>query len=419
MTALSGPIVFNNSGSGSDTLASGCGPPTAIAISIQLGAGTNTTMYASWSGTISAGDLVYYNTSTGRKFNVVASATNTGTQSITFDDNWDDSLYGTAYCGGKRATLAGSSELYDQSGSDGDAKAGHILELEDGYTETLSATINLRVPNSGSQGLTIRGALGATTKPVLTFTNNGTGFYCIYSHQLIQNMELKNSSATKTSCIAVNVASYVAMTTLNLLDIHDSTDYWLHGFYCYASGSTGVSVSRCSVGNCSGVGIYPRVCNNNVFVEKCKVFNCTTAGFQNEYGNPVFISNNLFYGNGSYGVYLYSGTGLISGNVFHNNGADSIRTLTTNRLNISNNVISSTTNGINITSTAYESSNIFDSNAFYSCTNNTVNIESATNSITLTADPFVDPTASPPDFNISDSAGGGNTLRSTNYTLGG
>lgn len=113
MTALSGPIVFNNSASGSDTAASGCGPATAVSVMIQTSAGSNTAT-ASWTGTISAGDLMYIPDSsfTGRKFNVIASV---GSGSLTFDNNWDDSSLGTSgYVGGKRATFdnADSRELF-------------------------------------------------------------------------------------------------------------------------------------------------------------------------------------------------------------------------------------------------------------------------------------------------------------------
>ena len=113
MTALSGPIVFNNSASGSDTAASGCGPATAVSVMIQTSAGSNTAT-ASWTGTIGAGDLMYIPDSsfTGRRFNVIASV---GPNSLTFDENWDDSSFGTSgYVGGKRATFdnSDSRELF-------------------------------------------------------------------------------------------------------------------------------------------------------------------------------------------------------------------------------------------------------------------------------------------------------------------
>lgn len=416
MTQLNTAIRFNSS-TGSDTAASGVGPATAV-----TGNGASTTASSavvtgiSTTG-VTAGDLLWVQSSSGRQFSVIASV-DSSTQ-VTCDDTFTNTESGRGWAiGGKRATLAGSSVLYDQSGSNGDAKAGHILELDSGYTETLNSTINLRVPNSGSQGLIVRGALDAETKPILTFTHAGTGFLALGSYQLIQNLELKNSSATKTNCRAVSISNYVNRTHLDLLDIHDQTDFWQHGFYALVSGNTGATISRCSIGNCSGNGVLTHVCNNDVYVYRCKLFNCTGGGFRNAYSNRIFITNNLFYGNGSYGAFVDAGTGSITGNIFHNNGTDSIKSDTTSSLHFAGNIVSSTTNGINVVpSLAYQNSNIFDLNAFYNCTNNTVNIEATTGSITLTADPFV--SASTGDFNLNADAGGGAVLRSNNYTVGG
>jgi len=54
-------------------------------------------------------------------------------------------------------------------------------------------------------------------------------------------------------------------------------------------------------------------------------------------------------------------------------------------------------------------------NAFYSNTTGEINGATGVNSITLTADPFVDAAAG--DFNVNADAGGGATLRANNYAL--
>lgn len=111
MTSIGGAIKFNNS-SGSDTAASGYSsqnPTNAISISMMISSSSTTTSSAMWTGTISAGDLVYAPSSTSRKFNIVASVDNTvGFQSITFDNAFNSNISGTAYCGGKRSTLDNS-----------------------------------------------------------------------------------------------------------------------------------------------------------------------------------------------------------------------------------------------------------------------------------------------------------------------
>ena len=61
---------------------------------------------------------------------------------------------------------------------------------------------------------------------------------------------------------------------------------------------------------------------------------------------------------------------------------------------------------------------MFDRNAFHNVTGSTHNnLTAGNNDIALTANPFVD--AANGDFNLNATNGGGGTLRSTNYTLGG
>lgn len=166
MTALSGPIVFNNSGSGSDTQASGCGPSSAITINMMVSSGSNTTSSAMWStstGTISAGDIVYANTTTGRKFNVVASANNSvGFQSITFDETWGDNFSGNAYCGGKRSTIdnADSRLLFH---NDVTAEGWNIEIEHTGSDYSLTSQLEL----SGRKTITGTGS----SKPSISISN--------------------------------------------------------------------------------------------------------------------------------------------------------------------------------------------------------------------------------------------------------
>lgn len=163
MTALSGPIKFNNS-TGSDTNASGCGPSVAISINMQVSSGSNSTSSAMWSGTINAGDIVYYNTATGVKFNVVASANNSaGFQSITFDSSWGQNIFGgTAYCGGKRRTIddADSRLLFH----DDVTAEGWDIEIEHtGSDYSLTSQLEL----SGRKTITGTGS----SKPSISISN--------------------------------------------------------------------------------------------------------------------------------------------------------------------------------------------------------------------------------------------------------
>lgn len=108
MTTPNGPIKFNSATGGSDTAASGLGPETAL-----TGAGASTTassaVVAGISTTgVSAGDLLFVQSSSGRQFSVIASV-DSPTQ-VTCDDTFANTESGRNWAiGGKRATFDDAS----------------------------------------------------------------------------------------------------------------------------------------------------------------------------------------------------------------------------------------------------------------------------------------------------------------------
>ena len=106
MTVPNGPILFNSS-TGNDSTASGLGPSVAVVGSSAELDGT-ATVDVSYDGMdlsgISAGDLLYCSTSSGRQFSVIASV-DAMSETITTDDAWP-SESGVAWAvGGKRASF--------------------------------------------------------------------------------------------------------------------------------------------------------------------------------------------------------------------------------------------------------------------------------------------------------------------------
>jgi hypothetical protein len=416
MTALSGPILFNST-SGNDANASGCGPATPISVMLQTSAGS-TIATASWSGTISQGDLIYVPNISGRKFNVVAVV---GSGTLTFDDSWDASSMGTTgYVGGKRATLAGSSRLFDD-GSSGDGKAGHILELEDGHTESISSSLNLRVAGSTTEMFTIRGASGSTTKPKITVTANTSCFNLIASYNRIENIEIQNTFGNKTYANGI-YANYTSPRNIQIVDVKmdDATNYLQFGVYILGSASGDIHISNCSIGNCGNTGIYLRSCSGNQTVTGSRIFNCTSNGIlQIINASSCLVSNSVFYGNAN-AVAISDGKFHSQGSIYYNNTSDGVSYSGNDPFTLTNNVfVSNGAYGVDAGASPSESMFFIDRNAFYG--NGTADFNGSlsqhTNSITLTADPFV--SASTGDFNLNADAGGGATLRSTNYTLGG
>lgn len=108
MTTPNGPILFNNS-TGSDSQASGLGPATAIYGSNASLNGSIVDVSADISFiNINPGDLIYCDTSTGRKFSVIMMVDAT-TFEIYTDDSWPTESGVSWAIGGKRATFDNAS----------------------------------------------------------------------------------------------------------------------------------------------------------------------------------------------------------------------------------------------------------------------------------------------------------------------
>ena len=415
MTAPNGAIKFNNS-AGHDTQSSGLGPAVAV-----YGSGASTTAGSATvtginTAGVSVGDLLWVQSSSGRQFSIIFTVDNS-TQ-VTCDDVFANTESGRTWAiGGKRATLAGSQRIYDDGSSSSDAHGDWIVELEDGYTETLSSSINLRVSATSSEGFIFRGADGASSKPVLTFSNSGDAISVYAQNTTIQNIELKNSATTTSSVIGIRLQNYSTGTKIIDVKIDDSANNFHHAMYANGSVS-GFSCDRCSIGNTASIGCYPRVVTGMSFsINRCSVFNCGSDGISHRNYTSLSVTNCLIFGNAGYGINVYNGQAKIANNVIHSNskGIELSNTLSPSR--VVDNLISSCGTAISVNSGTLNGFHLIDGNAFYNNTTNVLNHNRVSNSITLTADPFAD--AANGDFNIADNYGGGQTLRAVNYTLGG
>lgn len=201
MTAPRDSIVFN-SGSGSDTAASGLGPATAVT---GTGAAhTNGTAQTTITLTntpdlsgVQAGDLLWLNTTSGRQYSIIASVDD-GLDTVTVDDSFNIAS-GSAVdyaIGGKRATWdhADSRTIF------ADAKSGWDIVTETNQSITSSA-IDL---NYTSQYVRIRGDSGSTLRQV---TQSAASVPCFrkrdrYAYTIFENLAFFNSNATKGACVS-------------------------------------------------------------------------------------------------------------------------------------------------------------------------------------------------------------------------
>jgi len=398
MTALSGPILFNATSGGSDTAASGCGPATAVSVMIQTSAGSNTATASPTTG-YSQGDLMYVPSFTGRKFNVIASV---GSGSLTFDDNWDDSSFGTsAYVGGKRATFdnADSRTAFTDLTS-------VIIETE--TDQTINSTIFL----GQSLSNVVKGSDGTQ---VITGTHNSPHFNG--KNIFIADLTFATSNSTNTSTAAYqsyngNNKMYAKNLTIDGLAYGGSSNASAcsHLWYaCKATNITNYAIQRLS---------------GNMYAEMTQCYVDTASGAIN-WGNGTNrgcrLHNNLIV-NCSSNVLTATPVPsemVMYGNIFANGASNCINVNASNdQPQIAYNIFASNSGyAFNSTIDPSKASGIY-SNAYYSnSSGNTSTGSVESDAITLTADPFVD--AANGDFNLNNNLGGGSVLRSTKYTLGG
>jgi len=412
MTALNAAILFNNS-TGSDTTASGSsaganvygsGASTASASAVVTGVSTTG---------VQAGDLLWVQSSSGRQFSVIASV-DSGTQ-VTCDDTFANTESSRTWAiGGKRATLnnADSRKLFDQSGLTGDAKAGMIVQLESGFTDTLTSRLDIRVAQDVDAGaFVLRADPAASVQPSITVVD----VVCRGFGQRVEGIEFKNGSYLYLWKMCM--AKGCKFTNMGISGVSSPT-YPIIVDSCIIDGasSTGVAASQNGIitnsviRNC-GEGILGSNNMSGFMVDSCLIYNNTTDGIDlnntrvDRYGS-FRIHNNIIYGNGGSGIHVRSATSNES----------------TSGSSIMNNIIVENTSfGLNFDHASASATHLealssrFKSNAFY---NNTAgdrnNINADDTDITLTADPFVDSAAS--DFNIADNTAG-NTLRASNFSI--
>lgn len=406
MTAPNGPILFNSS-TGSDSTSSGLGPSSAVIGSSAELDGTST-VDVSYDGmdlsSISAGDLLYCSTSSGRQFSVIASV-DAMSETITTDDAWPSESGVSWAVGGKRATLddAGSRLIVTTDNPTGE----WTVELENtGSDYSITSSLPLR-------SVTIKGD-DENNPTGVTFNQNSNLFNASTGSSTVKNLSLKCTASSKTLATAFNKAASNAGFRVHNVTF-DSSDNWNKAFGRTAIANGDLRVIECKINNtitnisdwdtvqefynctfsnCSGNGIASR--SNTCIVKNCVFDGCS--------GNLIYQSKNP------------SNVWVIQGNVF-NGGSQALRLYTYTWMSaragaFENIFIGFTSQAIynNPTDTSFQISR----NAFY---NNTAEYSGThDDNITLTADPFTD--AASGDFSLNSDAGGGAVLRAATMVMG-
>lgn len=365
------PVILVDSATGSDTLASGAGPTSALTGTSASTDGTGTVVTLDGSPDLTNvatdGSHVIYladATAGARNFGKITNKDNVA-KTVTVANAFGLSLSGKSWAiGGKRASIGGtnSAKLFSNNSAAGDAMPGWVVEMQSGHTETIAAQFNMRRAGDTTDGrIVLRGASGAATMPIVTFSNNGAGFNWVNILIELMDFEIQNSNATKTASVAMQTASLMSFATR--IKVSNSTNKFWKAFTssssaqlkgCYfantasdavsftgaspnqiedctivdsgghgiLTSSTGVpQIVRCVIARCAGDGIrYGSTLTTNqvsgAWISDCVIYNNTSDGIEISGASTALgcfggmrIENNIIAKNGAYGI-NYSGASV-------------------------------------------------------------------------------------------------------------
>jgi len=403
MTSPNGPILFNST-TGSDSAASGLGPSVALIGSSAELDGTST-VDMSYDGvslsSISVGDLLFCDTTSGRKFSVIASI-DTINETITTDDTWGTESGVSWAVGGKRSTFDGSVQIFT------DWYGGWIVETETDQTVATDIRANTS-PGTVNNYVEIRCNNKTITQSLSSYW---TAVLPLPDFSIIKDAVL-TTSVTNNGLILATTGYGTERLIQNVhIDATLGGGSLRYGAYMSRTGYfMGCSFKNCTDGFAGASVGY------------CQFSDCVFDSNLTYGANPAHhggFTNCIFSNNGNHGLLCGNSNRhhLVVNCISYGNGGDGFNMgggWVDGIVQFKNNIASSNTGyGYNFPTAR---GNPMLNNVDYNNTSGRVaGYYTDIDPITLTANPFTD--AANGDFNLNASAGGGAVLRSTNYTLG-
>lgn len=447
------PIILVSSATGSDSNTSGAGPGTALtgtAASSTTTTNIDITDTVDLSGVATDGSAaIYFNDTTAghRRFAQITNVTggpSGSTWHITVDSTGVTSGVGPVSwaIGGVRASIGGATSalLFNNNSAAGDALPGWTVQMQSAHSETISATFFLRRSGNTTSGrITLQGAPGAGTLPLLTFSNNGTGLNLTTApanYITLAGFELQNSNATKTASVAIDAGgtNLCSASIISGIKIANSTNKFWRGVLLPIKSV----IKDCEVGYCASYLLdasHTSFGDGGLVVLNNYLHDGGTDGLLTGAGNSQTwtILDNIFYNNAGCGINWTGNSSnknnVIKNNTIHLNTSDGIKIAgdgtSLDAMVIANNILSNNSgNGLNFA--ADSDANILGhgvtvlNNDTYSNTGNAYKSTTAGYANNTcpwaSGDPGLNPTymnAAGGDFSI------GTNLRAQGYPLGG
>lgn len=334
---MADPVIVFNSSTGSDSLASGAGPASAVTGSSASPSGTIVDVSGDSpdlsSIAVDGSAVLFVNSASGRKFAAIAAVDNTA-KTITCSQSFASGSGLSWAVGGKRSTFDSSSEVFP------DADDNWTIETETDQDVTQEFQLT-----SGATGVTVRAASGVMR--TLDRTNapgSNEGLFHLTTANgswSFEDLKMQNSFASGTKAYGVRCSranSPIAFRGCVLGDpvhklrtaIHRQTQacqFW---------------VIESVIQHCTGRGLYQGGSSGHVQVATSCFKNNGSDGLYDASQTAVVV-NNIFANNGTRGAYLRAAYCAI-GNVAHGNSHDGMQagTSTASRV-VGNNV--ATNNG--------------------------------------------------------------------------
>jgi hypothetical protein len=258
------PVILIDSATGSDSLASGAGPSTALTGTAAAtdGAGTTVTLDGSpsLSGVATDGSHVIYladSTAGARNFGKITAKDDTA-KTVTVSNAFGLSLSGKSWAiGGVRASVAGANsvKLFNNNNSSGDAMPGWVVELQSGHAETISSSNAIRMRRAGdttSGRVVLRGATGAATRPRIDISATG-GNIILFDAVLneLSDFDIRYTGGSTGSAVHVycNGATDCAVNKIRFYGSTHKTGT------CIYLGGGSLRVTNCELSDCAtGIG---------------------------------------------------------------------------------------------------------------------------------------------------------------------